>query len=63
MYVGVLLILIGEAAFLQSADLWWYVLIVFIAFNLFIRYYEEPRLLKDFREEYTAYTQRVRKWI
>jgi protein-S-isoprenylcysteine O-methyltransferase Ste14 len=43
MYVGVMLILIGEVVFLQSADLLLYSVVIFILFSLFIRYHEEPR--------------------
>lgn len=63
MYVGVMMILIGEAAFFQSTDLWVYSLVVFIAFNTFILFFEEPRLRKDFTEEYNKYCQQVRRWI
>lgn len=63
MYVGVILMLIGEAIFFQSADLWVYSLFVFITFNIFILLIEEPRLKRDFGEEYTRYCKKVRRWI
>ena len=63
MYVGVILILIGEAIFFQSIDLWIYSLFVFIAFNIFTILVEEPRLRKDFGEEYKRYCEKVRRWI
>lgn len=63
MYVGVVLILIGEAIFFQSANLWFYSLFVFVGFHLFAVYIEEPRLRKDFGEEYNLYCQKVRRWI
>ena len=63
MYVGVTLILIGEAIFFQSIELWIYSLLVFIAFNIFTILVEEPRLRKDFGEEYKLYCQKVRRWI
>jgi protein-S-isoprenylcysteine O-methyltransferase Ste14 len=63
MYVGVVMILTGESLFFQSVDLWWYLLIIFIAFNLFIILFEEPRLRKDFGEEYKKYRRTVRRWI
>jgi protein-S-isoprenylcysteine O-methyltransferase Ste14 len=63
MYVGVTLILIGEAIFFQSIDLCVCVLIVFLGFNIFVICKEEPRLRKDFGEEYKAYCQKVRRWI
>lgn len=63
MYVGVTMILIGEAIFSQSSYLWIYSLFVFVAFNIFIRLHEEPRLRKDFGEEYDQYCKKVRRWI
>ena len=63
MYVGVILILIGEAVFFQSVELWIYSLFVFITFNIFTILVEEPRLRKDFGEEYNLYCQKVRRWI
>ncbi|NNC71005.1 MAG: isoprenylcysteine carboxylmethyltransferase family protein [Flavobacteriaceae bacterium] len=63
MYVGVMLLLIGEAIFLGSTMLWIYVVFVFILFNIFVIYIEEPRLKKDFGKEYISYTQNVRRWI
>ena len=63
MYVGVTMILIGEAIVSQSEYLWTYSLFVFVAFNIFILLHEEPRLRRDFREEYIQYCQRVGRWI
>lgn len=63
MYVGVMLMLISEAAFFESATLWMYAGVVFLAFNLFIRFVEEPRLLRDFGEEYESYRNRVGRWV
>lgn len=63
MYWGVMLILIGEALFFESGSLWIYLLCVFIMFTLFILLVEEPRLKKDFGEDYKAYRKKVRRWI
>lgn len=63
MYVGVTFILIGEAIFFQSAALWQYTTLVFIAFNIFILLHEEPRLRRDFGEAYVQYCKQVRRWI
>jgi protein-S-isoprenylcysteine O-methyltransferase Ste14 len=63
MYVGVTLILIGESIFFQTINLWIYSLFVFIAFNIFTMLFEEPRLRKDFGEEYNRYCQKVRRWV
>jgi protein-S-isoprenylcysteine O-methyltransferase Ste14 len=63
MYIGVLVILTGEVIFTISLSLLLYTMFIFIMFNLFIIYIEEPRLRRDFGAEYSAYTQKVRRWI
>lgn len=63
MYVGVLLLLIGETIFYQSVKLCLYTLFIFIIFNLFILFIEEPRLKKDFGEAYQNYCDNVRRWF
>ena len=34
-----------------------------VAFSLFIRLYEEPRLTREFGDEYVAYMKRVGRWL
>ncbi len=63
MYVGVISLLLGEAVFWQSFVLVGYAVVVFIVFNLFIRFHEEPRLKRDFGFEYEQYLQKVRRWL
>lgn len=63
MYVGVISLLVGEAVFWQSFVLAGYAVVVFIGFNLFIFFHEEPRLKKDFGAEYEQYLQKVRRWL
>lgn len=63
MYVGVMLILLGEVQFMRSADLGIYMILVFLAFTLFIIFIEEPRLRRDFGEEYEEYCRQVRRWL
>ncbi len=63
MYVGVMMMLIGEAIFFRSNNLWIYLVFIFIAFNLFIIIVEEPRLSKDFGDNYYQYCQKVRRWV
>lgn len=63
MYIGVMAMLIGEAVFFEGGGLWLYVLFVGIAFNIFILLVEEPRLKRDFEEEYEQYKQKVRRWL
>lgn len=63
MYVGVMMMLIGESIYFQSSKLGVYALIIFIAFYTFIVFFEEARLQNDFGNEYTEYRKRVRRWI
>jgi protein-S-isoprenylcysteine O-methyltransferase Ste14 len=63
MYIGVMLMLIGEAVTTGSQTLWIYALIIFICFHAFILLHEEPRLKKVFGESYEAYRKEVRRWI
>ncbi len=63
MYVGVMMILIGESVYTGSFSLLVYSLVILTAFHLFIVFREEPRLQRDFGKEYTEYSQKVRRWI
>ena len=63
MYLGVTTVLIGEAVFSQSNNLWVYLLFIFLAFNLFVLLVEEPRLRKDFGKDYYQYCKNVRRWL
>ena len=63
MYIGVMMILIGEAIFFQSKNLWIYLLFIFLAFNLFVLLVEEPRFRKDFGKDYYKYCKEVRRWF
>lgn len=63
MYVGVILILVGEVVSMQSIHLLLYTIVVFFGFHAFIVFIEEPRLKRDFGKEYTAYRHQVRRWI
>jgi len=63
MYVGVMLILLGEAMFFNSTSLWIYAALVMTAFTIFVVFVEEPRLRRDFGEEYAEYCRNVRRWL
>jgi protein-S-isoprenylcysteine O-methyltransferase Ste14 len=63
MYVGVILILIGECIFFSFISLWLYSLFIFICFNLFVTFVEEPRLRRDFTSGYSSYCKKVRRWL
>lgn len=63
MYVGVLMILAGETVYFKSICLFIYLLVIFLAFSIFIRLHEEPRLLRNFGAEYQQYCKDVRRWF
>ncbi len=63
MYIGVMLALLGEVIFSMSLSLLIYSAVIFIIFNLFIIFVEEPRLRRDFGESYLDYCKHVKRWI
>lgn len=63
MYVGVLLILLGEALVFQSLRLLGYAVGVWCVFHLFFIFYEEPILKKKFGAAYEEYYNAVPRWV
>ena len=63
MYVGVISVLLGESLFFRSPLLLGYTLLVFLGFNMFIIFYEEPTLKKNFGESYERYCSNVPRWV
>lgn len=63
MYVGVVLILLGESLFFRSGRLLLYTSLFFAAFNVFVIGYEEPRLRLRYGADYERYCMRVGRWI
>ena len=63
MYVAVLSAIAGWAILYGTLILWAYGAVVFVFFSLFIRFYEEPRLTREFGDEYVAYMKRVGRWL
>jgi protein-S-isoprenylcysteine O-methyltransferase Ste14 len=63
MYIGVLSMLLGESLFCRSVSLLIYSILVFILFNAYVILFEEPRLKKDFGEDYLSYRRIVRRWL
>lgn len=63
MITGVLLILMSEFLFFNNWGLgiWW---IIFFTVNVFyMRYFEEPALIKRFGVEYELYMRNVPRWL
>ncbi|MGB7624358.1 MAG: isoprenylcysteine carboxylmethyltransferase family protein [Terriglobia bacterium] len=63
MYIGVALVVLGEAIFVRARILFEYVAIVFFFFYLFVLVYEEPTLRRKFGESYDRYCRSVPRWI
>jgi protein-S-isoprenylcysteine O-methyltransferase Ste14 len=63
MYVGILAILIGHFLWFGFWNLLFYAMFIFLAFNAFVAYYEEPTLKRTFGAAYEEYCKRVPRWI
>ncbi len=63
MYVGVLLVIFGHFLWFGFWNLLIYATVVFIAFNSFVIFYEEPTLKNKFGTAYEEYLKRVPRWI
>lgn len=63
MYAAVTLLIFGQALLFASAALIAYGIAVWLIVHLFVIFFEEPRLKRDFPEAYAAYLQNVPRWI
>ena len=63
MYVGITLILLGEALLFEAAVLFLYAGLLLVCAHLFIVYYEEPTLRRLFEASYESYCKSVSRWI
>jgi protein-S-isoprenylcysteine O-methyltransferase Ste14 len=63
MYVGVVLVLLGESALFRSTSVLLYTGVAFLIVNLFVMLYEEPTLRARFGESYDQYRRSVGRWI
>lgn len=63
MYLGALLVLLGEAELFGSPGLLLYALLIWMAWHLFVVLYEEPHLRNAFGEEYERYLKQVPRWL
>jgi protein-S-isoprenylcysteine O-methyltransferase Ste14 len=62
-YVGIVTILLGEAAVFASLAMVWYALVVAVAFHLRVLLYEEPVLRRLFGDEFERYAREVPRWV
>jgi protein-S-isoprenylcysteine O-methyltransferase Ste14 len=63
MYVGVLLVLLGQLMLFPSRQFLTYIVVCFLIVNAFVLIYEEPVLGRKFGESYADYRRKVPRWI
>jgi protein-S-isoprenylcysteine O-methyltransferase Ste14 len=63
MYIGVLMMILGQAAFFGSVEVLYYAAFFLVAVNLFVLFYEEPHLRKQFGASYEEYLRTVPRWL
>jgi protein-S-isoprenylcysteine O-methyltransferase Ste14 len=63
MYVGVALVIVGEAALFRSVHVLEYAVFMLTAAHVFVVLYEEPTLKRQFGESYEEYRRTVPRWI
>lgn len=62
MYLAVLGALVGQALLLGQLGLLVYAVVILMAFASFVRWYEEPTLMRQFGAKYDAYKKAVPAW-
>ena len=62
MYVSAFLIVTGIGLWTGAAILFGYSLLLALSYNVFVRYYEEPRLRRVFGQPYVEYCAGVPRW-
>jgi protein-S-isoprenylcysteine O-methyltransferase Ste14 len=63
MYIGGVMMVLGQAMIFGSAPLLEYAIVVWFTAHLLVVLYEEPALKRSFGEEYSEYRSRVRRWL
>jgi len=63
MYLGALIMLLGEAALFRSTTILVFAAVWFLLVNLFVLFYEEPILRRRFGESYDRYRGAVHRWL
>ncbi len=62
-YVAVVSLVAGQGLFFASSSILIYGACAWLAFHLFVVFYEEPNLHRRFGDEYDEYRRRVPRWI
>jgi protein-S-isoprenylcysteine O-methyltransferase Ste14 len=63
MYLGVLLLILGQALLLGQEILYAWAVAAWLMFTAFLVFYEEPGLRRRFGQSYDDYRRRVRRWL
>ena len=63
MYVAVITLIFGQAVFFASLGVAIYGVVIAVAFDTFVRLYEEPTLRGAYGEAYAAYCAATPRWI
>jgi len=63
MYAGLLVVLLGQALLFARWALVVYAAFFWVITAAFVRWYEEPTLVRQYGPEYEAYRRAVRAWI
>jgi protein-S-isoprenylcysteine O-methyltransferase Ste14 len=63
MYVAVFCVIVGQGLFFANVAVLAYALLVWLAFHLFVRLYEEPRLSAVYGAQYNAFLANVPRWF
>lgn len=63
MYIGVFSVLLGEIILFHSLSLLVLLLVAAMIVHLFVIFYEEPHLTRQFGESYEVYLRTVPRWL
>jgi protein-S-isoprenylcysteine O-methyltransferase Ste14 len=63
MYIGILAVLAGQMLYTGYWALGLYAIVIFGIFHLFVVRIEEPRLRRDFGDDYARYSRQVNRWL
>jgi protein-S-isoprenylcysteine O-methyltransferase Ste14 len=63
MYIGVALVILGEAVLFRSLHLAEYAALMLLIAHTFVVFYEEPTLRRQFGAPYEEYRRTVPRWI
>jgi protein-S-isoprenylcysteine O-methyltransferase Ste14 len=63
MYVGLLIAILGQALLFGSLAVVLYAVTVWVVTASFVRWYEEPTLVRQYGDEYENYRRNVHAWL